>query len=58
MMKALKEIGLIDPNPHPSLHPQGPEITWVRVIFLRWNFIRAIHFYEIFFAETIYLHID
>lgn len=28
MMKALKDIGLIDPNPHPSLHPQGPEITW------------------------------
>lgn len=32
MMKALNEIGLIDPNPHTSLHPQGPEITWVILI--------------------------
>lgn len=30
-MKALNELGLIDTNPHTSLHPQGPEITWVIV---------------------------
>lgn len=29
MWKALKEIGLIDENPHSYLHPQGPDITWV-----------------------------
>lgn len=28
-MKALQLFGLVDPNPHPSLHPEGPEITWV-----------------------------
>ncbi|XP_063822481.1 alpha-aminoadipic semialdehyde synthase, mitochondrial [Ostrinia nubilalis] len=27
-MKALQLFGLIDPNPHPSLHPEGPKITW------------------------------
>lgn len=28
-MTALQLFGLVDPNPHPSLHPEGPEITWV-----------------------------
>lgn len=28
-IKTLQLIGLIDPQPHPMLHPQGPEITWV-----------------------------
>ncbi|XP_013180975.1 PREDICTED: alpha-aminoadipic semialdehyde synthase, mitochondrial [Papilio xuthus] len=27
-MKAMQLFGLIDPNPHPSLHPEGPSITW------------------------------
>ncbi|KAI5643420.1 saccharopine dehydrogenase NADP binding domain-containing protein [Phthorimaea operculella] len=27
-MKSLQLFGLVDPNPHPSLHPEGPEITW------------------------------
>ncbi|KAG7306348.1 hypothetical protein JYU34_008972 [Plutella xylostella] len=27
-MTALQLFGLVDPNPHPSLHPEGPEITW------------------------------
>lgn len=26
----LQLLGLIDPDPHPSLHPNGPDITWVR----------------------------
>lgn len=26
----LQLLGLIDPNPHPILHPNGPDITWVR----------------------------
>jgi alpha-aminoadipic semialdehyde synthase len=28
-MRGLIKLGLIDPNPHPALHPKGPEITWV-----------------------------
>ncbi|GBP80004.1 hypothetical protein EVAR_68358_1 [Eumeta japonica] len=27
-MKAMQLFGLVDPNPHPSLHPDGPELTW------------------------------
>ncbi|XP_073974901.1 lysine ketoglutarate reductase/saccharopine dehydrogenase [Rhodnius prolixus] len=27
-MQSLQKLGLIDPNPHPALHPKGPEITW------------------------------
>lgn len=27
-MKALQLFGLVDPNSHPSLHPDGPNITW------------------------------
>ncbi|XP_053612509.1 alpha-aminoadipic semialdehyde synthase, mitochondrial isoform X1 [Plodia interpunctella] len=27
-MKAMQLFGYIDPNPHPSLHPEGPKITW------------------------------
>ncbi|XP_061729291.1 alpha-aminoadipic semialdehyde synthase, mitochondrial-like [Cydia pomonella] len=27
-MIAMQLFGLVDPNPHPSLHPEGPEITW------------------------------
>lgn len=30
-MKGLIKLGLIDPNPHPLLHPKGPEINWVGV---------------------------
>lgn len=30
MMKGILKLGLIDPNPHPALHPKGPEITWVK----------------------------
>lgn len=30
-IQALQCLGLIDPNPHPSLHPNGPDITWVRM---------------------------
>ena len=24
----LHKLGFIDPNPHPLLHPNGPDITW------------------------------
>lgn len=26
--RVLQHLGLLDPQPHPSLHAQGPEITW------------------------------
>ena len=28
-VQGLQLLGLIDPNTHPSLHPNGPDITWV-----------------------------
>jgi alpha-aminoadipic semialdehyde synthase len=31
-MRGLIKLGLVDPNPHPALHPKGPEITWVKII--------------------------
>ncbi|XP_076163729.1 lysine ketoglutarate reductase/saccharopine dehydrogenase [Ptiloglossa arizonensis] len=27
-IRSLQYLGLIDPNPHPCLHPNGPDITW------------------------------
>ncbi|CAK9832920.1 Alpha-aminoadipic semialdehyde synthase, mitochondrial [Anthophora retusa] len=27
-IRVLQCLGLTDPNPHPSLHPNGPDITW------------------------------
>lgn len=31
---SLQLLGLVDPNPHPILHPSGPDITWVSVLRL------------------------
>lgn len=28
-VRAMQLLGLIDPEPHPLLHPSGPDITWV-----------------------------
>lgn len=28
-IQAIQYIGLIDTEPHPMLHPNGPEVTWV-----------------------------
>lgn len=28
-VKSMQLLGLIDPEPHPMLHPSGPEVTWV-----------------------------
>ena len=28
-IQGLQFLGLIDPNPNPILHPNGPDITWV-----------------------------
>ena len=51
--KGLLDMGLIDPNPSPFLHPSGPDITWVSVlprIFQPWSELRE--FIE-YFAEYI-----
>lgn len=29
-VQGLQLLGVIDPNPHPILHPNGPDITWVK----------------------------
>lgn len=31
-LEAINALGLLDPEPHPILHPGGPEITWVKSI--------------------------
>ncbi|XP_075230422.1 lysine ketoglutarate reductase/saccharopine dehydrogenase isoform X2 [Lycorma delicatula] len=31
-IQALQKLGLVDPNPHPCLHPKGPEITWRELV--------------------------
>lgn len=36
-MKAMQLFGLVDPNPHPSLHPDGPELTWVSLYYFNPN---------------------
>lgn len=33
-MSALQQLGLLDLTPHPALHPNGPEITWVSQFLL------------------------
>lgn len=30
IVKGLHALGLLNEDPHPSLHPQGPSITWVK----------------------------
>lgn len=49
-IQAIQYIGLIDTEPHPMLHPKGPEITWVSVI----NHLVSIDFHTFFFlwSET------
>jgi alpha-aminoadipic semialdehyde synthase len=37
----LQLLGLIDPNPQPILHPNGPDITWVSAF----NFSHYMHIY-------------
>lgn len=44
----LQLLGLIDPNQHPILHPNGPDITWVRAF-------NSPHIHEIFYKQKINL---
>lgn len=38
-MKAILRMGLLDVSPHASLHPGGPDITWVNYIFILEKFL-------------------
>jgi len=31
-IQGLQLLGLMDPNPHPALHPKGPDITWRQLV--------------------------
>jgi len=31
-VQGLVKLGLIDPNPHPALHPGGPDVTWRQLV--------------------------
>ncbi|KAK0173191.1 hypothetical protein PV328_006427 [Microctonus aethiopoides] len=45
-VQGLQFLGLIDPNPHPILHPNGPEITWRSLICHLLGLINDDIFYE------------
>jgi hypothetical protein len=36
-IQGLQLLGLMDPNPHPALHPKGPDITWVSMKMLQYS---------------------
>ncbi|XP_057330620.1 alpha-aminoadipic semialdehyde synthase, mitochondrial [Microplitis mediator] len=45
-VQSLQFLGLIDPNPHPILHPNGPDITWRTLICNLLGLINDDIFYE------------
>lgn len=45
-IKPMQLLGLIDPNPHPMLHPHGPEVTWRQLIINLLGLQDAEMFYE------------
>ncbi|XP_066996785.2 alpha-aminoadipic semialdehyde synthase, mitochondrial [Anabrus simplex] len=45
-IKGMLRLGLIDPDPHPILHPRGPEITWRQVICSFLGITDSTIFYE------------
>lgn len=47
-IRAMQTLGLIDTEPHPMLHPHGPEITWVCFH----KIITKIHFIQSFFFSS------
>nr|XP_018915119.1 PREDICTED: alpha-aminoadipic semialdehyde synthase, mitochondrial [Bemisia tabaci] len=46
MIQGLQLLGLIDPNPHPALHPNGPDITWRQLVCTLLNLSTSDIFYE------------
>lgn len=45
-IKPMQLLGLIDPNPHPMLHPHGPELTWRQLVINLLGLVDAEIFYE------------
>uniref|UniRef100_A0A1Q3EWG7 Alpha-aminoadipic semialdehyde synthase, mitochondrial n=1 Tax=Culex tarsalis TaxID=7177 RepID=A0A1Q3EWG7_CULTA len=45
-IKPMQLLGLIDPNPHPLLHPHGPELTWRQLVINLLGLVDAEIFYE------------
>ncbi|PNF15026.1 hypothetical protein B7P43_G17219 [Cryptotermes secundus] len=45
-IQGLLLLGLMDPNPHPALHPKGPEITWRQLVCTLLGVVDPSIFYE------------
>lgn len=45
-IKSMQLLGLIDPEPHPMLHPNGPDITWRQLIINLLGLVDSSIFYE------------
>ncbi|CAB3223756.1 unnamed protein product [Arctia plantaginis] len=45
-MIAMQSFGLVDPNPHPALHPDGPNITWRQFACELCGFLDSTIFFE------------
>ncbi|XP_055298286.1 alpha-aminoadipic semialdehyde synthase, mitochondrial isoform X4 [Sitodiplosis mosellana] len=45
-IQAIQTLGLIDTEPHPMLHPKGPEITWRQLIVNMLGLTDSTIFYE------------
>lgn len=50
--EGLLKVGLINPDPHPKLHPGGPDITWVRQKYFKFLYINEI-FQREFLSELV-----
>lgn len=48
-IQGMQLLGLIDPNPDPILHPNGPDITWV--CFSKFEF-KVMNLFVIFFPSA------
>ncbi|PSN46751.1 Alpha-aminoadipic semialdehyde synthase [Blattella germanica] len=45
-IQGLQLLGLMDPSPHPALHPKGPEITWRQLVCNLLGVVDSSIFYE------------
>lgn len=45
-VKSLQLLGLIDTEPHPMLHPNGPDVTWRQLIINMLGLVDQSIFYE------------
>jgi alpha-aminoadipic semialdehyde synthase len=45
-IEAMQLLGLIDPAPHPMLHPSGPDVTWRQLVINMLGLVDSEIFYE------------